>query len=36
MQLWPGERADQEVLWLEEGRGSLGGGLFRGGGSIVS
>lgn len=24
MQLWPTERADQEVLWLEEGWGGAG------------
>lgn len=36
MQLWPRERADQEVLRLEKGGGSLGGGLFSGGGPIVS
>lgn len=36
MQLWPAERADQEVLWLEEGGGSVGGGLFSSGGPIVS
>lgn len=35
MQLWPGERPDQEVLRLEEGGGCLGGGLFSGGGPIV-
>lgn len=36
MQLWPRERPDQEVLWLEKGGGSLGGGLFSSGSPIVS